>query len=166
MMQGLVPTIPLIKDEPNIYKTLTNIGWTKHEQSKLKKLNILLIIWTFLIIAVVATDHSVHNALYSLAPLFSADFIQSSRAYIYNDDYYFELEYDRLEGLSHQPVIKGDTFYANILKSMVSLLIPLKDTVISIDATVCRPKPNPPSRASNAIIIFLLFLTYLSAFCQ
>ncbi|CAH8473498.1 unnamed protein product [Heterobilharzia americana] len=158
VIQGLIPTLPLIRNEANIYKKLTSFSWTKDEVSRLKKLNILHIIWIFLIIAIMMIDYAVHNALYSVASVFSADPVPSTPASIHNDYDYYGAEYDHTQTVPHHTIIKGDTFYANIVKSMISLLIPLRDKLVNIDATICQPKSNPPNPTNNAVIILLLFL--------
>ncbi|CAH8467233.1 unnamed protein product [Heterobilharzia americana] len=106
------------------------------------------------------TDYTMYTLTDIVLPLFSHDFSKygsgtdSEEALQINDHEMYTLH------------ITGDSSFANIIRSLSDMLNPLKDVVLSVDATVCRPTPNPPDFNRYIQIGSLLLLAFVSIVLQ
>nr|CAH8832510.1 unnamed protein product [Trichobilharzia regenti] len=158
--KGLVPTVPLVRKEKKIYKKLSSISWTLSEKHTAMLASIMLIIWSSSIILVMVTDYAMYTVTDIVIPLFSHDFSKygsggdTEEGSRIEDDENYKLHID------------GDSSFANIIQSLTGMLNPLKDVALNIDATTCRPTPNPPDFNTYIEIILLLLLAFISVILQ
>ncbi|CAH8475979.1 unnamed protein product [Schistosoma guineensis] len=162
IQQGIPSTLPLTHNESKHYKLLTSFSWSHNEKNKMKCSNTLFNVWIVLIIIIILLIHIIHNSLLSLTSLISNDFIQSRTRYSQKRDDNLNLSSAIFNKIPSQSIIVSGTFYANIVRNILDLLIHSKDTLINNDVTVCHPILSSQDFNNHIIVITLLVLTIIS----
>ncbi|CAI2725121.1 unnamed protein product [Schistosoma spindalis] len=161
ILQGIPSTFPLTHNESKHYKLLTSFSWSHNEKNKMKCSNTLFNVWIVLIIIIILLIQIIHNSLLSLTSLISNDFIQPRTRYSHNDDN-LNFSSEIFNKIPYQSIIVSGTFYENIVRNILDLLIHSKDTIINNDVTVCHPISSSQDFNDNIIVITLLVLTIIS----
>lgn len=162
IQQGIPSTFPLTHNESKHYKLLTSFSWSHNEKNKMKCSNTLFNVWIVLIIIIILLIHIIHNSLLSLTSLISNDLIQSRTRYSQKRDDNLNLTSAIFNKIPSQSIIVSGTFYANIVRNILDLLIHSKDTLINNDVTVCHPILSSQDFNNYIIVITLLVLTIIS----
>ncbi|CAI2725120.1 unnamed protein product [Schistosoma spindalis] len=152
--RGLVPTVPLIRKEKKFYKKLSSFSWTVSEKQSAVFSSLMLLTWSTSIILVMITDYVMYTIFNIMSVLFLYD---------YSD---FENITGEDDEQTNELYIDGDSTFANIVQSLISLMNPLKNIALNIDATLCRPTLTPPDLYRYAFICLLLSLAYFSVVFQ
>ncbi|CAH8474355.1 unnamed protein product [Schistosoma mattheei] len=157
--RGLVPTVPLIRKEKKLYKKLSSFSWTISEKQSAVFNSLMLLTWSTSIILVMITDYVMYTIFNIMSVLFLYDYSDFGNITGKDDEQINEDETNEL-------YIDGDSTFANIVQSLISLMNPLKNIELNIDVTLCRPTLTPPDLYRYAFICLLLSLAYLSVVFQ
>ncbi|KAG5453571.1 DC-STAMP domain-containing protein 2 [Clonorchis sinensis] len=160
MIQGLVPTIPLVRGETKRYKKFSSFTWTISEKKKAFKSFILLFMWMGVMLMITFADYAMYQILITVTPVFSTDFSTYGARSAMGQDYEIN------ERLESTPRVHGESSYANIVRALLGMLNPIQDVAMNVDATACRPTASPPSKTINGLVYGLLGLTLLSIFFE
>ncbi|CAH8484983.1 unnamed protein product [Schistosoma rodhaini] len=161
ILQGIPSTFPLTHNESKHYKMLTSFSRSHIEKNKMKCSNTLFNIWIVIIVIILLLIHVIQNSLLSLTSFISNDFIQSRTRSSQNDDTLNDGS-EIFNKIPHYSIIVSGTFYANIVRNILDILIQSKDTIINSDVTVCHPILISQDFNNNIIITTLLVLTIIS----
>ncbi|CAL8105245.1 unnamed protein product [Calicophoron daubneyi] len=161
LQQGLVPTVPLIRKEKRDYRKFSSFRWATSEKHKAFRSFLIIFLWMLSLIVVIFADYAMHEVLVTMSPVFSVDFSDYGSGSRVGKDY----ESDEVKQ-PKMPEVKGKTSFANIIRSMVGMLNPIKDVALDIDATACKPTATPPDHERNKFIVFLLCCTVFSIFIE
>ncbi|CAH8441660.1 uncharacterized protein DC041_0011936 [Schistosoma bovis] len=157
--RGLVPTVPLIRKEKKLYKKLSSFSWTISEKQSAVFNSLMLLTWSTSIILVMITDYVMYTIFNIMSVLFLYDYSDFGNITGKDDEQINEDETNEL-------YIDGDSTFANIVQSLISLMNPLKNIELNIDVTLCRPTLTPPDLYKYAFICLLLSLAYFSVVFQ
>ncbi|THD27701.1 DC-STAMP domain-containing protein 2 [Fasciola hepatica] len=161
LQQGLVPTVPLIRGEKREYKKFSSMFWTNSEKKKASRSIIILFLWMLSLGIVLFTDYAMYQVLITIMPVFSTNFAS------YGSGARLGKEYEpEVTSTVTKPEIRGDSSYANVIRAMVSMLNPIKDIALDVDAEACRPIANPPDDSTNITVAVMMVMTLFSIFFE
>ncbi|XP_018649197.1 hypothetical protein Smp_154800 [Schistosoma mansoni] len=92
----------------------------------------------------------------------TSEYIQQSRTRSSQNDDTLNDGSEIFNKIPHYSIIVSGTFYANIVRNILDILIQSKDTIINSDVTVCHPILISQDFNNNIIITTLLVLTIIS----
>ncbi|CAH8484965.1 unnamed protein product [Schistosoma rodhaini] len=157
--RGLVPTVPLIRKEKKLYKKLSSFSWTISEKQSAVFNSLMLSTWSTSIILVMITDYAMYTIFNIMSVLFLYDYSDFGNIPGKDNE---QINEDRTNEL----YIDGDSSFANIIQSLISLMNPLKNIALNIDTTLCKPTLTPPDLYRYGLICLLLSLAYFSVVFQ
>ncbi|VDP84883.1 unnamed protein product [Echinostoma caproni] len=147
----------MIRKEKREYKKFSSLLWTNTEKKKAFRSFTILFLWMLSLSVVLFADYSMYQVLITIMPMFSTNFAS------YGAGAKLGKEFEP-EGTSTitKPEIRGESSYANMVRTMVSMLNPIKDIALDVDAEACRPIANPPDNSTNVTVVVMLVLTIFS----
>lgn len=161
LQQGLILTVPLIRGEKREYKKFSSLRWTNSEKRKASRSLIILFLWMLSLGIVLFTDYAMYQVLITIMPVFSTNFASYGAGTRLGREYEPEIT-----STITKPEIRGDSSYANIVRSMVSMLNPIKDIALDVDAEACKPIASPPDDSTNILVAVMMIMTVLSVFFE